>query len=241
MSNGEAEIAFNAAIRRVLQRIGRDDGSSSVRLARALVARCGSHGKVTDAHVVAALRESSLVPRRDFGVSQQDLVGQLQAEFHLLRPTADLKGQLERFRRLAIRQLARDIPAGQEAPARSHLQVFLEANHDTFREVETGRGRTDILVGARDGEVIEVKLWNDQTYFDDGLDELKEYLRTEGKAHGWYVVFDHSGTYFDGTRHDYQVHLETYTIDVMWIAMPTIAASQLGRERRRRGRERPKS
>lgn len=67
----------------------------------------------------------------------------------------------------------------------------------TFVEVPSGRGRTDILVLYRDRKyLIETKVFTDQQYFEQGKQQLADYLATEGLDEGYYVVFSnkHSKT-----------------------------------------------
>lgn len=67
----------------------------------------------------------------------------------------------------------------------------------TFVEVPSGRGRTDILILYRDHKyLIETKVFTDQQYFEQGKQQLADYLATEGLDEGYYVVFSnkHSNT-----------------------------------------------
>ncbi|MCP4579968.1 MAG: hypothetical protein GY839_00005, partial [candidate division Zixibacteria bacterium] len=60
----------------------------------------------------------------------------------------------------------------------------------TFIEIPSGRGRIDILIRYRDKSyIIETKLFSDNTYFKRGKGQLAEYLKSEGLAEGYYVVF----------------------------------------------------
>ena len=61
---------------------------------------------------------------------------------------------------------------------------------DTFIEVPSGRGRTDILILYKDSKyLIETKVFTDQTYFQNGKRQLAAYLLSEGLSEGYYVVF----------------------------------------------------
>lgn len=61
---------------------------------------------------------------------------------------------------------------------------------DTLVEVPSGRGRTDILILYQGGkEIIETKVYLDQGYFDQGKEQLVDYLVSEGLDQGFYVVF----------------------------------------------------
>lgn len=60
----------------------------------------------------------------------------------------------------------------------------------TFVEVPSGRGRTDILILHQDRKyLIETKVFSDQYYFQQGKQQLADYLDTEGLTEGYYVVF----------------------------------------------------
>jgi effector-binding domain-containing protein len=60
----------------------------------------------------------------------------------------------------------------------------------TFVEVPTGRGRTDILILYRSKKyIIETKIFNDKSSFEKGKRQLAEYLKSEGLDDGYYVVF----------------------------------------------------
>ncbi len=73
------------------------------------------------------------------------------------------------------------------------INFFIERlGGQTLVEVPSGRGRTDILILLRDKKyVIETKIYTDQSYFEQGKQQLAEYLKTEGLAEGFYVVFSH--------------------------------------------------
>ena len=61
---------------------------------------------------------------------------------------------------------------------------------DTLIETPSGRGRTDILIFYQQHKyLIETKIFTDQSYFQNGKEQLAEYLGTEGLEDGYYVVF----------------------------------------------------
>jgi len=77
------------------------------------------------------------------------------------------------------------------------INFFIERlGGQTFTEVPSGRGRTDILIlfGGQK-YIIEIKIFTDQSYFQNGKRQLAEYLKTEGLEVGYYVVFSkkHAG------------------------------------------------
>ncbi|MCP4697818.1 MAG: hypothetical protein GY862_13345, partial [Gammaproteobacteria bacterium] len=73
----------------------------------------------------------------------------------------------------------------------SFIHFFIERlGGQTYVEVPSGRGRTDILIRYQGrSDIIETKIYSDSTYFKKGKGQLAEYLRSEALEHGWYVVF----------------------------------------------------
>jgi len=60
----------------------------------------------------------------------------------------------------------------------------------TYVEVPSGRGRTDILIRYQSqSNLIETKVYSDETYFKRGQGQLAEYLQSEELLEGYYVVF----------------------------------------------------
>ena len=73
-------------------------------------------------------------------------------------------------------------------------------------EVQTGRGRMDILITHNQQKyIIETKVWRGDSRYQAGKRQLAAYLKLEGTTEGYYVVFDH--------RQDPKSHVETETID----------------------------
>lgn len=71
------------------------------------------------------------------------------------------------------------------------INFFIERlGGQTFIEVPSGRGRTDILIlfGNRK-YVVETKIFTDKYYFEKGKRQLAAYLATEELSEGYYVVF----------------------------------------------------
>ncbi len=71
------------------------------------------------------------------------------------------------------------------------INFFIERlGGQTFTEVPSGRGRTDILILFRNKKyIIETKIFTDQSYFQKGKKQLAEYLKSEGLDVGYYAVF----------------------------------------------------
>ena len=73
-------------------------------------------------------------------------------------------------------------------------------------EVQTGRGRMDLLVTHNQEKyIVETKIWRGNNRYQAGKKQLAAYLKLEGTTEGYYVVFDH--------REDPEPRVETETID----------------------------
>ncbi len=93
------------------------------------------------------------------------------------------------FKKYAERQLAHGFQKNpNEEFCRSNLQSYLEQAGRTVREVTSGGGLIDVV--AATGEPIETKLWRGKENSEAGVEELREYMRTESQDVGYYVVFD---------------------------------------------------
>lgn len=99
------------------------------------------------------------------------------------------------------------------------INFFIEQlGGQTLVEVPSGRGRTDILILHQNRKyIIETKLFLSQGYFQQGKHQLAEYLKTEGLAEGYYVVFSHKHAandtlYFDEMIEDKRI--VTYIVRV---------------------------
>ena len=59
-------------------------------------------------------------------------------------------------------------------------------------EVQTGRGRMDILITHNQRKyIIETKIWRGDSRYQAGKKQLAAYLKLEGTTEGYYIVFDH--------------------------------------------------
>ncbi len=73
-------------------------------------------------------------------------------------------------------------------------------------EVQTGRGRMDILITHNQEKyIVETKIWRGNSRYQAGKKQLAAYLKLEGATDGYYIVFDH--------RQDPEPRVETETID----------------------------
>lgn len=69
---------------------------------------------------------------------------------------------------------------------------------DTLVEVPSSRGRTDILIlYCNHKYIIETKRFTDDAYFEQGKYQLVDYLKAEGLAAGYYVVFSNKHSEHD--------------------------------------------
>ena len=73
-------------------------------------------------------------------------------------------------------------------------------------EVQTGRGRMDLLIyHNRKKYIVETKIWEGDRRYQAGKQQLAAYLKLEDTTEGYYIVFDH--------RQDPEPRLETETIN----------------------------
>ena len=63
---------------------------------------------------------------------------------------------------------------------------------DMFLEVQTGRGRMDLLIIHNQRKyIVETKVWEGVRYYQSGKKQLAAYIKSEEAVEGYYVVFDH--------------------------------------------------
>ena len=88
-----------------------------------------------------------------------------------------------------------------------------------FLEVQTGRGRIDLLILHNLRKyIVETKIWEGDRYYQAGKAQLAAYLKLEGTQEGYYVVFDH--------RQHPESRVETGTIDGVKIRSYVIPVMQ---------------
>ncbi len=64
-----------------------------------------------------------------------------------------------------------------------------------YLEVQTGRGRMDILILHNNQKyIVETKLWSGETHYRNGKSQLATYVKSESAVEGYYVVFNHRKT-----------------------------------------------
>lgn len=60
-----------------------------------------------------------------------------------------------------------------------------------FLEVQTGRGRIDLLIRHNQRKyIVETKIWEGDRYHQAGKKQLGAYLKFEGAQEGYYIAFD---------------------------------------------------
>jgi hypothetical protein len=73
----------------------------------------------------------------------------------------------------------------------SYLDLLVNGKGWTFREVQSGEGRIDVLCCYKQQkEVVELKLWYGERRYEEGLEQLVTYLESERLDRGYLVVFD---------------------------------------------------
>ena len=88
-----------------------------------------------------------------------------------------------------------------------------------YLEVQTGRGRMDLVVFHNAKKyIVETKIWEGQRRYEAAKKQLVAYLKSEGTKKGYYVVFDH--------RANPEPRVETETIDGLTIRSYVIPVIQ---------------
>ncbi len=86
-------------------------------------------------------------------------------------------------------------------------------------EVQTGRGRMDIIITHNQRKyIVETKIWRGDNRYQSGKKQLAVYLKSEGVTEGYYIVFDH--------REIPEPREETETIDGLMIRSYVIPVLQ---------------
>lgn len=75
----------------------------------------------------------------------------------------------------------------------AYLDQFVHTAGGTmFLEVPTGRGRLDLIILHNQQKyIVETKIWEGARRYAAGKQQLAAYLKSEGAAEGYYIVFDH--------------------------------------------------
>ncbi len=98
-----------------------------------------------------------------------------------------------------------------------HFVGIIGAN--MFLEVQTGRGRIDLLIVHNQRKyIVETKIWEGDRYYQAGKKQLATYLKLENAQEGYYVVFDH--------RNNPTARVETETVNGLTIRSYVIPVIQ---------------
>ena len=154
--------------------------------------------------------------------TRNDFFDYLTSEGHI-----DMESLLDNFRdfiaRVGFRILqVPDTP--QESVGRHLLLAYLDQFVKLIGgfmhiEVQTGRGRMDIIITHNQRKyIVETKIWRGDNRYQAGKKQLAVYLKTEGVKEGYYIVFDH--------RENPEPRVETETIEGLTIRSYVIPVLQ---------------
>lgn len=74
-------------------------------------------------------------------------------------------------------------------------QFVLIVGGSMYLEVQTGRGRLDLLILHNKRKyIVETKIWGGEPRYQAGKSQLVAYVKSENAEEGYYVVFDHRKT-----------------------------------------------
>ena len=75
----------------------------------------------------------------------------------------------------------------------TYLDQFVRLVRGTmYLEVQTGRGRIDLLILHNQRKyIVETKIWEGESLYQAGKKQLAAYLKSEEAVEGYYIVFDH--------------------------------------------------
>ena len=102
----------------------------------------------------------------------------------------------------------------------AYLDQFVHSvGASMFLEVQTGRGRIDLLIVHNQRKyIVETKIWEGNRYYQAGKKQLAAYLKLESAQEGYYVVFDH--------RNNPISRLETETVEGLKIQSYVVPVMQ---------------
>ena len=149
--------------------------------------------------------------------------------FNYLTPTRhiDMASLLDNFRDFIARtgfNILQVPDTPQESVGRHLLLAYLDQfvriiSGFMHIEVQTGRGRMDIIITHnRRKYIVETKIWRGENRYQRGKKQLAAYLNTEGVTEGYYIVFDH--------RETPEPHKEIETVDGLKIRSYVIPVMQ---------------
>ncbi len=137
------------------------------------------------------------------GLEHEYLPGGSHEDFlNYMMPTGriDMEALLDNFRDFIVRAGFRilqvpDTP--QESVGRHLLLAYLDQfikliGGFMYIEVQTGRGRMDIIITHNQQKyIVETKIWRGDNRYQAGKKQLAAYLSSEDVTEGYYIVFDH--------------------------------------------------
>ena len=164
------------------------------------------------------------------GLEHQYLPGGTDEEFlNYITPTEqiDMRALLDNFRDFIARagfKILQVPDTPQESVGRHLLLAYFDQfvkiiGGFMYIEVQTGRGRMDIIITHNQQKyIIETKIWRGDSRYQAGKKQLAVYLRAEGVTEGYYIVFDH--------RQDPEPRVEIETIEGLTIRSYVIPVMQ---------------
>lgn len=164
------------------------------------------------------------------GLEDQYIHGDSTEEFlNYVTPTEliDMGALLDNFRDFITRagfKILQVPDTPQESVGRHLLLAYLDQFVKLIGgfmhiEVQTGRGRMDIIITHNQRKyIIETKIWRRENRYQAGKKQLAVYLNTESVKEGYYIVFDH--------RENPEPRVETETIEGLAIRSYVIPVLQ---------------
>ena len=155
--------------------------------------------------LLAALRSPQL------GLQADILVNGYDFRPHTSSDKLQMDLLLSRFRTFVERrgrEAFKVTPMPQEATGQYLLMAYLslivrQTGGDLFTEVDTNTGRMDLIVVHKGQRyIIETKIWRGPEAYDEGLDQLVGYLKSENQTMGYYVVFHARPNVYGKLTHD---------------------------------------
>ncbi len=135
---------------------------------------------------------------RQAGLQGAMLVNGFDYRPYVVNDHLQMEAILSRFREFIERrgrEAFKVTPMPQEATGQYLLMAYLDIvvrqiGGAHFTEVGSGEGRLDLIVVYRGHRtVIETKIWRGQALYEEGLNQLADYLASEGQTTGYYVLF----------------------------------------------------
>ncbi len=147
--------------------------------------------------IITAFRPVSNGERRHYGLSANDTF-----EAYLKGDGLNIHAMLNKYRQYVYRRGFKAFDTEKLKEGAWHysldgfINFFIEAlEGQTFIEVPSGAGRTDILIVYQNHRyLIETKVFSNNILLKKGKGQLAEYLKSEDLDEGYYVVFSNLHT-----------------------------------------------